>query len=265
MALIEVDRARAAAMRFGPVLADAGYGINATFRAGLSERGLRWVVGIPRIARAHPTNGVLQFPPARSRCERSEPDQTSRSAEKILADAVWRKVTWRRGTKGRLTTHFAAARIRVADGAVQQTRAKPAQHLPGEEAWVVGGRRTFGEMRCYLSNLPADTSLKTLAATIKACWACAQAHQGLKEKLGLDRFAGRSPTGLHRHALMTMLAFAFLQHSRLATAKRGKRPAGPPPQPNLPTVRAAIIGRLPRARSSITTMPAPRQRRQHAA
>jgi hypothetical protein len=31
-----------------------------------------------------------------------------------------------------------------------------------------------------------------LAATIKARWICEQAHQQLKEKLGLDHFEGRS-------------------------------------------------------------------------
>jgi SRSO17 transposase len=45
----------------------------------------------------------------------------------------------------------------------------------------------------------------------------------LKEELGLDHFEGRSWTGLHRHVLMTMLAYAFLQHRRLAMAKRGKK------------------------------------------
>jgi SRSO17 transposase len=44
-----------------------------------------------------------------------------------------------------------------------------------------------------------------LAATIKARWICEQAHQQLKEKLGLDHFEGRSWQGLHRHALMTMM------------------------------------------------------------
>jgi SRSO17 transposase len=37
-----------------------------------------------------------------------------------------------------------------------------------------------------------------------------QAHQQLKEVLGLDHFEGRSWRGLHRHALMTMIAYAFL-------------------------------------------------------
>jgi SRSO17 transposase len=210
-------------MRFGPVLADAGYGISAPFRAGLSKRGLRWAVGIPRILKAYPADVALLPPPRGGRRKLSEPDQISRSAEDILAGVPWRKVAWRRGTKGQLSAHFAAARVRVADGSAQQIGGRPAQHLPGEDAWVVGERRASGETKYYLSNLPADTGLKTLAATIKARWACEQAHQQLKEELGLDHFEGRSWTGLHRHALMTMLAYAFLQHRRLAAAKRGKK------------------------------------------
>ena len=38
IALEEIDRARAAGLRFGCVLADAGYGLSAPFRQGLSER-----------------------------------------------------------------------------------------------------------------------------------------------------------------------------------------------------------------------------------
>src|SRR5471030_2861472 len=79
-----------------------------------------------------------------------------------------------------------------------------------------------------VSNLPADTSLKTLAATIKARWVCEQAHQQLKEELGLDHFEGRSWIGLHRHALMTMIAYAFLQTRRLKAAGRKKKNRGTP-------------------------------------
>lgn len=42
----------------------------------------------------------------------------------------------------------------------------------------------------------------------------------MKEELGLDHFEGRSWPGLHRHAPMTMIAYAFLQHRRLAEAQR---------------------------------------------
>ena len=37
----------AAGMRFGCVLADAGYGLSPPFRQGLTTRGLAWAVGIP--------------------------------------------------------------------------------------------------------------------------------------------------------------------------------------------------------------------------
>jgi SRSO17 transposase len=53
--------------------------------------------------------------------------------------------------------------------------------------------------------------LRVLEATIKARWICEQAHQQLKEELGVDHFEGRSWQGLHRHALMTMIAYALLQ------------------------------------------------------
>ena len=92
-----------------------------------------------------------------------------------------------------------------------------------EEAWLIGEHRLSGEKKYYLANLPAKTGLRTLAATIKARWICEQAHQQLKEELGLDHFEGRSWQGLHRHALMTMIAYAFLQNRRLSTARRGKK------------------------------------------
>jgi SRSO17 transposase len=69
---------------------------------------------------------------------------------------------------------------------------KGQQHLPGNEAWLIGEQRTSGEKKYYLANLPAETSLRILAATIKARWICEQAHQQLKEDLGLDHFEGRS-------------------------------------------------------------------------
>jgi SRSO17 transposase len=89
--------------------------------------------------------------------------------------------------------------------------------------WLVGEWRSSGERKYYLSNLPPRTSLRALAAAIKARWVCEQAHQQLKQELGLGHFEGRSWTGLHRHALMTCIAFAWLQHLRLA----GQCPTGP--------------------------------------
>jgi SRSO17 transposase len=225
IALGEIDRLTAAGVRFGVVLADAGYGLSAPFRQGLTARGLAFAVGVPKHQKVYPANVSLLFPVAgRGRPRKNQiPDQLSVAAETMLAKAKWKKVSWRRGLKGPLSARFAALRIRIADGPPQRILDKGQQHLPGGEAWLIGEWRSSGERKYYLSNLPADTNLKTLAAAIKARWVCEQAHQQMKEELGLDHFEGRSWQGLHRHALMTMIAYAFLQHQRLKQAKREKK------------------------------------------
>src|SRR5256884_2607972 len=225
IALAEIDRVIAAGVRFGCVLADAGYGLSAPFRQALTVGSLAWAVGIPRHLKVYPIGVQLIWPiAARGRPRRRPgPDILSIAAEDMLADAKWQNVSWRNGTKGRLKARFAAVRVRAADGPPQRIWDKGQQHLPGDEAWLIGEHRVSGEKKCYLANLPAGMDLRSLAATIKARWICEQAHQQLKEELGLDHFEGRSWHGLHRHALMTMIAYAFLQHRRLAKVRREKK------------------------------------------
>src|SRR3982074_1857511 len=162
--------------------------------------------------------------------------------------ARWQNISWRTGTKGKLKARFAAVRVRIADGAPQRIRDKGQQHLPGEEACAIGEHRMSGEKKYYLANLPAKTDLRTLAATIKARWICEQAHQQLKEELGLDHFEGRSWQGLHRHALMTVIAYALRQHRRLATARREKKNQ----RATAPTDFASRASRHPRTHRSTT-------------
>jgi SRSO17 transposase len=225
IALDELQRVMQASVSFGAVLADAGYGISAPFRQALSALGLLWAVGTVRIQKVYPADvQLVASPTTRGRPRRTLiPDTESISAEAMLAKASWRRITWRHGTKGPLRARFAAARVRVADGAAVQLRGHAAQHLPGDEVWLVGEHRSSGECKYYLSNLPPGTPLKQLASLIKARWVCEQAHQQMKEELGLDHFEGRSWRGLHRHALMTLIAYLFLQHRRLQTAHRGKK------------------------------------------
>ncbi|WP_276309022.1 IS701 family transposase [Sphingobium sp. LF-16] len=59
IAIEEVDRIIAAGVRFGCVLADAGYGLSAPFRQALSTRGLCWAVGIPRHQKVYPVDVQL--------------------------------------------------------------------------------------------------------------------------------------------------------------------------------------------------------------
>jgi SRSO17 transposase len=225
IALEELKRLLQAGVSFGAVLADAGYGISAPFRQALSGLGLLWAVGIPRIQKVYPSEVKLVPPPVTRGGPRKTliPDQEAIAAEAMLAKNSWKRITWRRGTKGPLRAKFAAVRVRVADGPAVRLQGRTGQHLPGEEVWLVGEHRTSGERKYYLSNLPPDTALKQLASLIKARWVCEQAHQQLKEELGLDHFEGRSWRGLHRHALLTLIAYLFLQHLRLRTATGGKK------------------------------------------
>jgi SRSO17 transposase len=227
IALDELKRLLQAGVSFGVVVADAGYGLSAAFRKALSALGLLWAVGIPRLQKVYSAEvQMIAAPPARGRPRKTPiPDREAIAAEVMLADVAWRRITWRRGTKGPLRARFAAVRVRVADGAAVHLRGHAKQHLPGDEVWLVGEHRTSGERKYYLSNLPPETTLKQLAATIKARWVCEQAHQQLKEELGLDHFEGRAWRGLHRHALMTLIAYLFLQQQRLHAAQRGKKKA----------------------------------------
>jgi SRSO17 transposase len=156
--------------------------------------------------------------------------------EQVLAVTQWRRVTWRRGTKGALAERFAAIRVRVGDGPITRT----SRHLPGAEVWLAGEWRANGMRKHHLSNLPPGTPKRALAATVKARWVCEQAHRQLKQELRLGHLEGRSWTGLHRHALMTCIAFAHLQHLRLTAARRrGKKREVAPDRHGAPAAQLA--------------------------
>jgi SRSO17 transposase len=170
IALEEIDRVLAAGVRFGCVLVDAGYGRSAPFLQALSERGLRWAVGIAAKQKIYPADLEMIFPVAgwEHLRKRRIPDQLSVAAATVLASQPWRSVIWRPGTKDRVTARFATLRVRVAAGPPQRIQDMGAQHLPGEEVWVVGEQRPTGQRNYHLSNLPADTSVWQLASAIKA-------------------------------------------------------------------------------------------------
>src|SRR3712207_2404095 len=227
------------------------------FRHGLSERGLTWAVGILPNQKVYPADVAIAPPPVRRTgrpAKHPVPSVKSESAEALftaLSEAAWQTISWRRGTKGDLKADFAALRIRVADGPVTSG----AQHLPGDEAWLICERRSSAERKYYLANHAEDVSLESLAAAIKARWVCEQAHQQMKEELGLDHFEGRSWLGLHHHVLMTMLAFAFLQHLRLGgknhdqdgAAASSVSAAGATPSRCRPELAGAALPTLPSA------------------
>lgn len=230
IALDEIRRVIDAGVRFGDVLADAGYGSCGEFRQELSRLGLTWAMGISPDQHVYALSARVRAPRRGSQANgrpRTRPSVSHQpqSAKRLIASqAEFETIRWRQGTKKPLQAEFAAIRVRAADG----LEVIGHRHGPGEEVWLVCERRAGGEKKYYFANHAPDAALRIIAATIKARWSCEQAHQQLKEELGLDHFEGRSWMGLTHHTLMTMISFAFLQHLRLRENKAAARPSSAP-------------------------------------
>ena len=123
IALAEIDKVRAAGVRFGCVLADAGYGLSGPFRQGLSERGLAWAVGITFKQKVYPADVRMIFPVAgRGRPRKNAiPDIISVSAQAMLETVPWRKVSEGRSWKG---LHRHALMSMIAFAFLQSLRLK---------------------------------------------------------------------------------------------------------------------------------------------
>lgn len=222
IALEELRRLKKAGIRFGSVLADAGYGVCAEFREELSKLGWLWAVGILSNHRVYPARVRTRKPrphphgaPPRKHGIPSHKVRSVAEAIDQLGPQSFRTVTWRTGSKGRpLRGRFAARRVRLGDGG----KASRGTVLPGREVWLVCEQQA-NERKYYVTNHSENASLRTLVSSIKARWSCEQAHQQLKEELGLDHFEGRSWRGLRHHALLTLIAFAFLQQERVRENK----------------------------------------------
>ncbi len=250
VALQEIDRVRRQGVTFKVVVADAGYGNSAEFRQALSARGLTWAVGVPATQKVYSTNVEL-LTGRRSKTGRllvPIPNEKRICVSQLLLSLPphqWMSRTWRTGTKGPLRARFAIMRVRVADGGEQHD----GSHLPGEEVWVVGERRSTGERKYYLTNHSARTTKIEIIRDIKARWSCEQVYQQLKEELGLDHFEGRSWRGLHHHVLLCMMAMTYLQALRFS--------GGQTDLMTLPAARRQFGQPLPRPSTAFSTRDPP--------
>lgn len=226
IAIRGLDEVLAAGVRFGSVGADAEYGKAPRFRRALQERRLRYAVGILPRQRVYPAD-VVMHPPVRKRPGVRPPVHPTPSVESVQAQAmidalgedVFQEITWRRGTKGPLKASFARIRVRMAEGdPIGSGRRAPAE----EELWLVCEWRTTGEKKYYLCNHPPETPFKALVRAIKARWSCEQAHEQMKNDLGLDHLECRGWQALQHHTVLVMMAMCFLQQLRLGGKKKGQ-------------------------------------------
>jgi len=121
---------------------------------------------------------------------------------------------------------FAALRVSPAH-AWRRRRLAP-------EVWLLCQRPCGGETvaKYFFVHLPATASLQKIVTLAHQRWAIEQQYQDLKDELGFDHFEGRSYDGWRHHAVLTAVAYTFLQRER---AYRG---SGAPL--TFPTVRGLV-------------------------
>jgi SRSO17 transposase len=242
-------------------LADAGYGVSQEFRTGLAARGLRYIVGVTDemvVFTEEPKwepPGPAARPGGTGGRRRQRPrltEGTSRpvSLKDLAAATTLHEVTWREGTKGDLSGHFAWLRVWPGGGWATGDCAH------AEPIWLLIERQADGKLKYAFSNLPADTPRLRAVGLWKSRWPVEQGYQQMKEELGLDHFEGRSWRGFHHHTCLVMLAFGFLELERL---REKEQPAAPgkkgckAPRVTLPAIRRALQRLLsPRARPDCT-------------
>src|SRR4051812_12722424 len=200
------------------VVADAGYGDNAEFRDGLTARGRAYVVQVSGDLTAHAGDAVPQVKPYTGRGRRPLPRYRTRPVGlRAHALAAGRDatvpITWRQGSRGSLTSHFLALRVRPA-GRNPTARLAPDGSLP--LAWLLAEwpPEAAEPTDYWLSDLPADIDLPELVRLGKIRWRVEHDYRELKTGLGLDHFEGRTWTGWHRHVTLVTAAQLFLTSLR---------------------------------------------------
>lgn len=216
-ALAMLDGVLAEGLPGRAVVADAGYGISGEFRDGLEARGLSYAVGVtgdlvvftrqPRWEMPGGPAGAAGRPRTRPRLAEGEPPPAALS--ELAKRVKLRRVTWREGTKGKLSGRFAWLRVWPGHGW------RTGECAGVGPAWLLIEEQADGQIKYAISNLPEGAGVKAAVRLWKSRWPVEQGYQQMKEELGLDHFEGRSWRGFHHHGCMVMLAFGFLLLERL--------------------------------------------------
>jgi SRSO17 transposase len=248
IALELLDQVRAEGWPGQVVVADCGYGVSEPFREALATRGLHYVVGVTdrMVVFTEPPQWEQPDPAAvrtrsrpRTRARLTEASPQALTLAEVAARTPLRRVTWRAGTKRRLSARFGWVRVWSASGWVKGECAGAHPH------WLLIEQRDDGSWHYAFSNLPATTSCRRAVRLWHRRWAVEQGYQQMKEELGLDHFEGRSWHGFHRHATLVMLAYGFL------TLERLRAQAALAPDGRSPKKRARPRGGSPRAAADL--------------
>jgi SRSO17 transposase len=235
IALAQIRAALLAGVPSAVVLADAGYGVDTGFRDGITELGLRYVVGIQSSTTLWPP-GQAPLPPkpwsgrgrrpTRLRYDDTHQPVLAKDLAVGLPARAFRRITWREGTNTRLASRFAAVRVRPAHRDTERCQPRPEEWCLIE--WPKGEAEPT---KYWFSTLPADTSFTELVRQAKRRWRIERDYQDLKQELGLGHYEGRGWRGFHHHATLCIAAYGFLISERavFSPSAEPRAPFGTPP------------------------------------
>jgi SRSO17 transposase len=230
IALAQIQAAHAAGLPQGTVLMDAGYGVDATLRMGVSALGLTYVAGVLPNTLAWKPGQQPDADVGAPKKGRRDDDGIASLKEIALAlpANAWRKIEWREGTCDRLASRFARVRIQVAH------RCATAAVRADEWLLVEWPKNEKEPIKYWLSTLPEDIGFAKLVDTAKLRWRIERDYQDLKQEVGLGHYEGRGWRGFHHHATLCIAAYGFLISERETIPPSGAGSARRIPQPALP-------------------------------
>ena len=220
LALEMIDELRSWGIEPPAVLGDGAYGDNTELRTGLEEREIEYVLDVKGVTSAY-REDVKPTQPPRPEGRGRPPGARYRedpSSLKELALAAGKKaavtVTWREGTRGKMSSRFLALRVRPANIHLRREAHKSGEELPVGWLLCEWPSKASEPTKYWLSNLPADTELKDLVRLAKLRWRIEHDYRELKDALGLDHFEGRTYPGWNHHVTLVSVAHAFLTMER---------------------------------------------------
>jgi len=202
LALEMARRAVADDVPRGVALADAFYGDEPSFRAGLRSLGLDYAVAVKS------DNRVWRIDSKGRR--RGDPLTVAELAH-TMGTQRFRRVTWREGVKRSLHARFAIRRVMPA------YRVKSDDLEQREALWLIIEKTDDDTepWKYYFATLPAGWSKKRLIRLIKERWKTERVYEDMKGELGLDHFEGRRFPGWHHHVSVALCCYAFVVAERV--------------------------------------------------
>ena len=182
----------------GVVLADCFYGRSSDFRNEVRRLGLDYAVAIDSDTKVWRIDSLAR------RC--GEPLVINELAQQI-GRREFRRVTWRQGTKAKLSARFALLPVIPFhdDGIAPSVREDVFLLME----WETGEDKPT---KFYFINVEptAEINTKRLVRMIKQRWRTERVYEDMKGELGLDHFEGRRFRGWHHHVSVALCCFAFV-------------------------------------------------------